>query len=153
LLAAGLFERGLAAGHWPLTNRYEFALCYTWTVITIYLLSEISWHEWRAGVFVLVIALLAMTYAVTRPAPEQAIAPLLPALRSVWLQVHVLTALVGYGAFGVAAGWGLARLLQPPQATCMPPVVCVAATAAKAKKARGKKSRATTSRASGGASR
>lgn len=114
LLVAGLFKRGLTAGHWPLTNRYEFALCCAWTVITIYLLSEAGWHERRAGVFVLAIALLAMTYAITRPAPEQAIAPLLPALRSVWLQVHVLTALVGYGAFGVAAGWGLAQLLSIP---------------------------------------
>jgi ABC-type transport system involved in cytochrome c biogenesis permease subunit len=114
LLVAGLFERGLTAGHWPLTNRYEFALCCTCTVITIYLLSEASWHERRAGVFVLAIALLAMTYAVTRPAAEQAIAPLLPALRSVWLQVHVLTALIGYGAFSVAAGWGMAQLLPIP---------------------------------------
>jgi cytochrome c-type biogenesis protein CcsB len=86
-------------------------------VITLYLLSEASWHERRAGVFVLAIALLAMTYAVTRPAAEQAIAPLLPALRSVWLQIHVLTAVVGYGAFAVAAGWALARLLQATQVT------------------------------------
>ena len=29
LLTANLVRRGLAAGHWPLTNRYEFALCFT----------------------------------------------------------------------------------------------------------------------------
>jgi cytochrome c-type biogenesis protein CcsB len=113
-LAAALIRRGLAAGHWPLTSRYEFALCFAWTIATIYLLLETAWHERRAGAYVLAVALLVATYAVTRPADEQRIAPLLPALCSAWLQIHVLSALVGYGAFGVGAGLGLARLLSPP---------------------------------------
>jgi cytochrome c-type biogenesis protein CcsB len=113
-----LVARGLEAGHWPLTDRYEFALCFTWAIVTIYLLLEASWRtdvgrpQRRAGPSVLAVALLVATYAVTRPADERAIAPLLPALRSVWLQVHVMTAMVGYAAFGVAAGLGLMRLLQ-----------------------------------------
>jgi len=113
LLTAGLVWRGLAAGHWPLTNRYEFALCFVWAVISVYLLLETSWRERRAGTFVLVVALLLATYAVIRPAAERTIAPLLPALRSVWLQVHVLTAMVGYAAFAVAAGLGMMRLFLP----------------------------------------
>ncbi len=112
-LTAGLVGRGLAAGHWPLTNRYEFALCFAWTIATIYLLLEATWRERRAGACVLGVALLVATYAVTRPASEQSVASLLPALRSAWLQVHVLSALLGYGAFGVAAGLGLARLVSP----------------------------------------
>jgi len=111
-LTAELVARGLEAGHWPLTNRYEFALCFAWAIVTVYLLLEASWRERRAGCFVLAVALLVATYAVTRPADEQAIAPLLPVLRSVWLQVHVLTAMVGYGAFGVAAGLGLMQLAR-----------------------------------------
>jgi cytochrome c-type biogenesis protein CcsB len=116
-LTGNLVARGLGAGHWPLTNRYEFALCFTWAIVTIYLLLEASWRtdagcpQRRAGPFVLAVALLVATYAVTRPADERAIAPLLPALRSVWLQVHVMTAMVGYAAFGVAAGLGVMRLL------------------------------------------
>ena len=109
LLAGALVERGLAAGHWPLTNAYEAALGFAWTIVTVYLLIEATWRERRAGVYVLPIALLAATYAVTRPAGEQIITPLLPALRSAWLPVHVASALVGYGAFGVAAGFGVAR--------------------------------------------
>jgi ABC-type transport system involved in cytochrome c biogenesis permease subunit len=112
LLTAGLVQRGLEAGHWPLTNRYEFALCFAWAIVAVYLLLEASWRERRAGALVLAVALLVATYAVSRPADEQAIVPLLPALRSVWLQVHVLTAVVGYGAFGVAAGLGLMRLVH-----------------------------------------
>jgi cytochrome c-type biogenesis protein CcsB len=112
LLTAGLVVRGLAAGHWPLTNRYEFALCLVWAMVGIYLLLELSWRERRGGAYVLAVALLVATYAVTRPADARAVAPLLPALRSGWLQVHALTTLVGYAAFGVAAGLGLMRLVN-----------------------------------------
>jgi cytochrome c-type biogenesis protein CcsB len=111
LLSAGLILRGLEAGHWPLTNRYEFALCFSWAISGIYLLLESSWGERRAGPFVAAIALLVMTYAITRPPGDKEIYPLLPALRSIWLQVHVLSASLGYGAAGVAAGLGLARLM------------------------------------------
>ena len=106
-LTVGLVQRGLMAGHWPLTNRYEFALCFTWAIVAVYLLLEAGWRERGAGPFVLAVALLMATYALTCPAEQRAIAPLIPALRSPWLEVHVLTALVGYGAFGVAAGLGV----------------------------------------------
>jgi cytochrome c-type biogenesis protein CcsB len=109
-LTAGLVKRGLLAGHWPLSNRYEFALCFAWAIVAVYLLLEASWRERRAGPFVLAVALLVATYAVTRPAAEREITPLLPALRSTWLQVHVLTAMVAYAAFAVAAGLGAMRL-------------------------------------------
>jgi cytochrome c-type biogenesis protein CcsB len=112
LLTAGLVGRGLAAGHWPLTNRYEFALCFAWATLIIYLLLETTWRERRAGIYVLGVALLVITYAVTRPSEARAVMPLLPALRSAWLQVHVLSSLVGYGACGVAAGLGLMRLMK-----------------------------------------
>jgi len=112
LLTAGLVRRSLAAGHWPLTNRYEFALCLVWAIVAVYLLLEASWRERRAGAFVLSIALLVATYAITRPADARAMTPLLPALRSAWLQVHALTSLLGYATFGVAAGLGLMRLTR-----------------------------------------
>ncbi|GAB4528361.1 MAG: c-type cytochrome biogenesis protein CcsB [Anaerolineae bacterium] len=117
LMTAGLVGRSLAAGHWPLTNRYEFALGLVWVIVSIYLLLEISWQERRAGAYTLAVALLVATYAVTRPAEARAVEPLLPVLRSTWLQVHVLTSLVGYGAFGVAAGLGLMQLLHRPSLT------------------------------------
>ena len=134
-LTGGLAARGIEAGHWPLANRYEYALCFTWAVIAVYLLLNASWHGHnrreglKAGTYVVVMALIVMTYAFSRPEAEQVPSPLLPALRSVWLQVHVLSSALGYGACGVAAGLGLALFseqkpggqsrqeAQPPLAT------------------------------------
>ena len=122
LLTAGLADRGLAAGHWPMVGRYEFPLCFTWAILTIYLALETAWHERRAGAFVLVIALVVAGYAASRPSGDKNPSPLLPVLRSAWLQVHVLSAVIGYGAFAVAAGAGLARLpaRAPSQAALSP---------------------------------
>jgi cytochrome c-type biogenesis protein CcsB len=52
------------------------------------------------------------TYALTRPADMKLTVPLLPILRSVWLQVHVATAAIAYGALGVAGGLGLLLLTE-----------------------------------------
>lgn len=121
-LTCGLVARGLSAGHWPLTDRYEFALCFAWAIVGLYLLQRLLWRgiaaskgsAAREGTGVMAMALLVATYALTRPAEERAIYPLLPALRSVWLQIHVLSAAIGYGACGVAAGRAVARLTSPP---------------------------------------
>jgi ABC-type transport system involved in cytochrome c biogenesis permease subunit len=119
LLTAALVVRGLIAGHWPLTSGYEFALCFAWAIVGIYLLLELRWRRqgsplpfggW-AGIFVITAALLTASYALLRPEDERIIRPLLPALRSVWLQVHVVAAALGYGACGVAAGLAAALLV------------------------------------------
>jgi cytochrome c-type biogenesis protein CcsB len=112
LLTAALIQRGFVSGHWPLTNRYEVTLCVGWAILLVYWLLEISWNELRGGFFIIIIALLTVTYAISRPTEEQAITPLLPILRSVWLQLHVVTTLIGYGSFGVAAGLGLMQLVK-----------------------------------------
>jgi cytochrome c-type biogenesis protein CcsB len=113
-LTAGLVRRALLAGHWPLTTGYEFALCFVWAIAGIYLLLEASWRQRRAGIYTLGVVLLVATYAMLRPPDERTITPLLPALRSAWLQIHVLSTLVGYGAFGTAAGLGLIQLIRRP---------------------------------------
>jgi ABC-type transport system involved in cytochrome c biogenesis permease subunit len=112
VLLGGLVERAALSGHWPLSNRHEFALTCAWWGLGIYLLLEAGWHERRAGAFGLAAAALMIGYAVTRSESARAVAPLLPVLRSPWLQLHALSAAVGYAVMGVAAGFGLGRLIQ-----------------------------------------
>ncbi|HDD25046.1 MAG TPA: hypothetical protein ENF52_06390 [Chloroflexi bacterium] len=104
-----LVRRALDAGHWPLSTRYEFALCWVWSTLAIYFLLEAD-RQRAIGWATVVAALLIATYALTRPASERAMTPLPPILRSVWLQLHVLTTVMGYAVLGVAAAAALAAL-------------------------------------------
>jgi ABC-type transport system involved in cytochrome c biogenesis permease subunit len=73
------------------------------------------------------VAILVATAALARPAEERAVYPLAPALRSVWLPIHGLTAAIGYGACGVGAGLALMRMVHPGEeaGSKWPPVVSV----------------------------
>jgi len=111
-LTVALLVRGLRAWHWPFATAYEFALCFVWGTVMVYLLLE-RWCGTRVtGAFVISIAFLLLAYArfVMPPAARLA-QPVLPALRSIWFQLHVFPAAVAYGAFAVAGGVGLMALL------------------------------------------
>ncbi|MGD9099183.1 MAG: c-type cytochrome biogenesis protein CcsB [Anaerolineae bacterium] len=105
-LTVGLVVRGTRAGHWPLTNRFEFALCWVWAILTFYLLLERSLETHSGGAFVLPPALLLALWATRRPEAEQLIRPLAPALQSNWFPLHVGCSAIAYGAFVVAGGLG-----------------------------------------------
>ncbi len=110
-LSVGLVVRGTRAGHWPLTNRFEFALCCTWAILAVYLLLERSMGTRSGGAFVLPLALLLVLWAARRPQTEQVIRPLATALQSGWFPLHVGCSAIAYGAFAVAGGLGVMLLL------------------------------------------
>jgi cytochrome c-type biogenesis protein CcsB len=105
-LTVGLVTRGTRADHWPLTNRFEFALCCVWAILAFYLLLERSMGTRAGGAFILPLALLLTLWASGRPEADQAIRPLVPALRSSWFPLHVGCSAIAYGAFVVAGGLG-----------------------------------------------
>jgi cytochrome c-type biogenesis protein CcsB len=113
LLALGLAVRAVQADHWPLANTYEFTLVFLWGIVSVYLLLEWMMDTRAGGAFILPIALLIGTYAQfivqdSAKVPQ----PLLPALRSIWLQLHTITAAVGYGGFTASCGAGLMVLIK-----------------------------------------
>jgi cytochrome c-type biogenesis protein CcsB len=111
-LTVGLAVRGTRADHWPLTNRFEFALGWVWAILAFHLLLEHALQTRSAGAFVLPLALLIALWAFGRPQDEQFIRPLAPALQSTWFPLHVACTALAYGAFTVAGGFGAAFLLS-----------------------------------------
>ena len=112
-LTLGLATRTVQAGHWPLANTYEFGLVFLWSIVSIYLLLERMMDTRAGGAFIMPIALLIGTYAWgLTPASARAPQPLLPALRSIWLQLHTITAAIGYAGFAASCGAGLMYLAQ-----------------------------------------
>jgi cytochrome c-type biogenesis protein CcsB len=113
MLTVGLAVRTVQAGHWPLANTYEFTLVFLWGIVAVYLLLERVADTRAGGAFILPIAFLISTYAqFLIPASAKTPQPLLPALRSIWLQLHTITAAVGYGGFAASCGAGLMYLVK-----------------------------------------
>jgi cytochrome c-type biogenesis protein CcsB len=107
-----LIARGLETGHWPLSNGYEFSLALLWSILASYLILERAAHTRAPGTLVVGLALLVATYPrFLAPDWEREARPLLPALRTVWLQLHVTTGALAYGAFAVACGASVLYLL------------------------------------------
>ncbi|HNF62515.1 MAG TPA: c-type cytochrome biogenesis protein CcsB [Rhodocyclaceae bacterium] len=116
----GLFVRwyesyliGRDVGHIPLSNLYEVFVLFTLLTSLLYLYYEGRYATRRMGAFVLLVISAAvgflLWYTFSREAQE--IQPLIPALQSYWMKVHVPANFIGYGAFALAAMIGVADLL------------------------------------------
>jgi len=103
----------LGIGHAPLSNFYESLIFFAWTVVLLYLVIEWRIRNRTLGVFVLPIAFLLMAFASLSPQIDSRIQPLIPALQSNWLTIHVLTCFLGYAAFTIACGLGVMYFLRP----------------------------------------
>jgi cytochrome c-type biogenesis protein CcsB len=103
--------RGLAVGRWPLGNMYEFgsaiglAAVVTWLVV---LRRTPSIR--RVGAFVLPPVLILLYLAGTVLYAQAA--PVVPALQSYWLIIHVTTVTIASGLFLVAGFASIAYLLR-----------------------------------------
>jgi len=100
LLFAGLVARGLSASRFPLANMYEFSITGAFIFVTAYLIA-LRKHDLRwLGLVVSLVALLTLGTATTLLYVESA--PLVPALKSPWLLIHVLAAIISGGIFLLA---------------------------------------------------
>jgi cytochrome c-type biogenesis protein CcsB len=96
----------LGIGHAPLANFYESLVFFSWAILLLYLLMEVKTRNRSLGTFVLPVAFLALGFASIAPGVSDHIQPLVPALQSNWLTIHVLTCFLGYAAFACAFGLG-----------------------------------------------
>jgi cytochrome c-type biogenesis protein CcsB len=97
LLLAGVIARGISNGHVPWGNMYEFSITGALAFTGAYLIA-LRKHDLRwLGLFVSIAALLTLGTAVTLLYRDSA--PLVPALKSTWLVIHVIAAIISGGVF------------------------------------------------------
>lgn len=100
LLFAGVVARGISAGRVPWGNMYEFsitgALAFTGAYLFALKKYDLRWLGLPIATFVLLILGTAIT-VLYRPS-----APLVPALKSYWLVIHVSAAIISGGVFLLA---------------------------------------------------
>lgn len=100
LLLAGVIFRGISADRVPWGNMYEFSITGTLAFSITYLYALKKYQMRWLGLPAAIAILLALGTAVTllyRPS-----APLVPALKSPWLVIHVSAAIISGGVFLLA---------------------------------------------------
>jgi ABC-type transport system involved in cytochrome c biogenesis permease subunit len=101
-------------GHIPVSNLYEVFVMFCWMTTLFYLYYEQHYKTRALGAFVMLIVSAAvgflLWYTLVREAHE--IQPLVPALQSWWMKLHVPANFVGYGTFAIAAMVAFAYLIK-----------------------------------------
>lgn len=98
---AGVIARGVSAHRVPWGNMYEFSITASVALAGAYLLLMKKLGLRWLGLFVTFVVLIVLGTAVTllyRPS-----APLVPALKSTWLAIHVSAAIISGGVFLLAS--------------------------------------------------
>lgn len=110
-LTAQLVLRWLDSGHFPISNLYE-SLCFlAWGCTLVQLLVERSWPSPLVPAAATPVALGCVAFAsFALPDRLQEASPLVPALRSSWLMMHVSVIMLSYAALLVGSLLSLAVL-------------------------------------------
>jgi len=109
-------------GHIPVSNLYEVFILFAIITALLYLFYERRYQTRSLGGFVLLVISAAVAFQLWYTFEKQAheIQPLVPALQSYWMKIHVPANFVGYGAFAMAAMIGVAYLLKSWRQTANP---------------------------------
>ena len=105
---------GADIGHIPVSNLYEVFVLFCWLTAAFYLYFEAQYKTRALGAFVMLVVSAAvgflLWYTLVRQAHE--IQPLVPALKSWWMKLHVPANFIGYGTFALSAMVAFAYLIK-----------------------------------------
>src|SRR5438046_3924625 len=112
-LATRAYERMQLSGTFaPWSNQFEAMSYVSFAIIAGYLLLELKYKIKEIGAFVVSIGFIAMGAASLLPYRYQTAEPLVPALNSYCIYIHVSITLTSYAAFAMAGGLGVMYLLK-----------------------------------------
>lgn len=109
LNSALLGIRTILVGTLPLSNMFEFGLFFVWGIALIIIIVDFKYDMWALGMFALPVSIVLLIWLFTL---DTTVRPVMPALRSNWIFIHVLTAVLAYGAFGVSFALSIMYLLK-----------------------------------------
>lgn len=92
----------LDVGHAPLTNYYESLIFFSWCIGLILILMKRRLNFPVITMLASLAALFLVGYASLSPSVDKSIQPLIPALQSNWLHIHVFSCFIAYAAFAIS---------------------------------------------------
>ena len=105
---------GLDIGHIPISNLYEVFILFCLITSLLYLFYEERFNTKKLGAFVLIVINAAVGFILwyTFDRHADGVQPLVPALQSYWMKIHVPANFIGYGSFSLAAMVSVGYLLS-----------------------------------------
>jgi len=111
---AAAAHRWYMAGHPPFSTLYEMLLSFVWTVAALTLIAE---RRYKVKIIGSVTMPLAVVSVILMQLLPSEVRPLVPALQSTWLHVHVSLAMLAYAACAVSFALALMFLIQDDMKT------------------------------------
>jgi len=96
-----LILRTIETSHAPFTNMYESLSFLAWSMVLALLIIEKKFKVYRLSAYLMLIVIALFALASSPLMPKEA-TPLVPALQSYWLWLHVSVTLVGEAFFAIA---------------------------------------------------
>ncbi|MFM7470677.1 MAG: c-type cytochrome biogenesis protein CcsB [Nodosilinea sp.] len=111
-IAALLIARWAEGGYFPMSNLYESLFALAWGLTAMHLVAEFMSRSHLVGVVTAPIAMAVTAFAaLSLPDNMQGSEPLVPALKSNWLMMHVSVMLLSYAALLVGSLIAIAFLV------------------------------------------
>jgi cytochrome c-type biogenesis protein CcsB len=98
---AALIVRTIESGHAPFTNMYESLSFLSWASVLAFVTIDKKFKIPKIGPYIMLIVIGLVALASSPLMPKEA-TPLVPALQSYWLWLHVSVTLLGEAFFAVA---------------------------------------------------
>lgn len=99
-------------GHAPFVTVYETLVFWSWLIALVYLLFQFRFRIRLLGAIVTPLAFLTIAAASLLPPQSKQASPLVPALQSGWLPLHIITCFIGYACFAISFALGIAYLIK-----------------------------------------
>jgi cytochrome c-type biogenesis protein CcsB len=111
-IAALLGARWIEAGYFPLSNLYESLFFIAWGITAVHLVAERMTRSALVGAVTAPVAMGITAFAALSLPPQMQFSePLVPALKSNWLMMHVSVMLLSYSALMVGSVMAIAFLI------------------------------------------
>jgi cytochrome c-type biogenesis protein CcsB len=111
-MAALLGARWIEAGYFPLSNLYESLFFLAWGITAVHLIAENMSQSKLVGVVTAPVTMSIAAFAtLSLPSQMQNSEPLVPALKSNWLMMHVSVMMISYSALMVGSLLAIAFLI------------------------------------------
>jgi len=109
---AGLLGRWYIGGigRPPWTNLYESLIFFAWGIALFSIISDRKWRLPVVGLIAAPLVFVLMGMSVMTPVKD--VEPLIPALQSNWLKIHVIFGMISYAGFTLAACFGFLHLMK-----------------------------------------